>query len=380
MAGGAERNGSSGIEIAELEFNQDSRQVEVTPEEAYLGRKTRELFDTKLERVTPWLVANGGIFVLDPNKKATSLIPTALKDLEAEEKTAEQEGKESPNLKFLQSISLYELPIARLQGEHLDPLTLQALSTFGGIEHKLQDFLKHAFSQFRNVRGFVDMYSQWGKEEGSHGKAIDLTRMAIGDKTREEIDAEYDQRLTTTWEAPFVTTRQMIIYAYLQEAMTSQNYLALARRAEKDGSPTTKQILRLIAGDESFHASGYHEVVEIMHDIDPEGTKRDALAVAFNFEMPAQHLMNDPKSDALSIVKSGAFNKKMATDVIYKALKGLRFITEEEARFVADNYWGHQKEVAQRRLQIAKASEANENFEPLPKDLMESMGKNAYIV
>lgn len=373
MAAGAERNEGVQIEIEPLEFSQASRKVTITEGELDFGRRTRRLFDTKLKRVTPWLVANGGIFVLDPNKKATRLVPVMLKDLEAEEAQAFNSGHQLADRRFIQSISLYEIPTARLEREHLGPITLQAISTFKGIEDKLPDFSRHAFSTFRNIRGLLDMYDQWSSEERQHSKALEISILKLSDKTGEELDREYEKRLQTTWEAPFLTARQMMIYALLQEAMTAQNYLVLAKRSEKDGSPTTAQILTIIAKDESYHSGGYHDVVEILYDMDLVGTKRDVLAVAFNFEMPAQHLMNDPVSDALSIVKSGAFGKKMARDVIYKTLKSLRFIAEEEARFVADNYWDYQAEVKQRREAINVASANGEDFDPLPANIMASI-------
>lgn len=370
MAAGVERNGDVQTEIAPLEFSQASGKVEITEGELDFGRRTRRLFDTKLKRVTPWLVANGGVFVLDPNKKATKLVPVMLKDLEAEEEQAFNSGHQLADRRFIQNISLYEIPTARLEREHLDPITLQAISIFKGIEDKLPDFSRHAFSTFRNIRGLLDMYDQWSSEERQHSKALEISILKLSNKTREELDVEYEKRLQATWEAPFLTARQMMIYALLQEAMTAQNYLALARRAEKEGSPTTAQILTIIAKDESYHSGGYHDVVEILYDMDPVGAKRDVLAVFFNFEMPAQHLMNDPVSDALSIVKSGAFGKKMARDVIYKTLRSLRFITQEEATFVAENYWDHQAEVKQRREEINVASVSGEDFDPLPAGLM----------
>jgi hypothetical protein len=302
-------------------FSEDSLAVEITPAEREIGLKTKRYFDRTLKRKTPWLIKNGKISV----EKGT-LAPTAL--------------EQNPGGEQLASLTSGEISTERLSTESISPVLASVLLTFKRIEDKLPDFSGRSNTFFRNIWGINNSYHQWSYEENQHSDAIGLILQATGSNTQDELDADYYQNLAITWEAPFPTGRMMVLYAAFQEQMTSLSYHALVKRATEEGAPTVAEIMKLVAQDEAYHGGGYRAFSRIYFEQDPEGTVADALHVAANFRMPAQHLMRDRRRNSMEIVRVGAFSKEMVSEeTLFKVLMGLRFVPEADAKRVAANYW-----------------------------------------
>jgi hypothetical protein len=283
------------------DFDETTREVPISPEERVIGIKTKVYFDRTLKRTAPWLIKNGQI---------------------------------------RQFRSTDQIAVDALEREVVSPLLGSVMFTFKRIEDKLADFSGRSYDLFRNVWGINNSYHQWSFEENQHSDALSLILERTGQLTRAALEDDYYINLTRTWEPPFATARQMVLYAAFQEQLTSLNYQALAKRAIEEGAPTVAQILTLISQDEAYHGGGYRAFSRIYAEVDLDGTIADAIHVGRNFRMPAQHLMRDRTRNSVEIVRVGAFSKALVSEeTIYRVLQGLGFVPDTLARKAADEYW-----------------------------------------
>jgi hypothetical protein len=304
------------------DFDESSHTVPITAEERVIGIKTKSYFDRTLKRTTPWLIKNAQIRILQPTAAPGP-------------REAEPLAPPLPPLSPSKVIST-----EALEKDTLSPLLGSVMFTFKRIEDKLADFSGRSYDLFRNVWGINNSYHQWSYEENQHSDALGLILERTGHLTQDELQEDYYANLARTWEPPFPTARQMVLYAAFQEQLTSLNYRALAKRALEEGAPTAADIMTLIAQDEAYHGGGYRAFSRIYAESDLQGTIADALHVGANFRMPAQHLMRDQKRNSVEIVRVGAFSKELVSEeTVYRVLKGFGFVPEASARQVADQYW-----------------------------------------
>lgn len=304
------------------DFDETSRQIPITAEERLIGIKTKTYFDRTLKRTTPWLIKNAQIRILMPTAAPGPREPDPL----------------APPLPPLAPSRV--ISTEALEKETLSPLLGSVMFTFKRIEDKLADFSGRSYDLFRNVWGINNSYHQWSYEENQHSDALGLILERTGQLTQAAMQDDYYANLARTWEPPFPTARQMVLYAAFQEQLTSLNYRALAKRALEEGAPTAADIMTLIAQDEAYHGGGYRAFSRIYAECDLAGTIADALHVGTNFRMPAQHLMRDQKRNSVEIVRVGAFSKELVSEeTIYRVLKGFGFVPEQSARQAADAYW-----------------------------------------
>lgn len=302
-------------------FSEASYPVEISPEERLIGIRSKRYFDRTLKRRPPWLIKAGRISVLKGN-----LEPTV--------------QETNPDFPRLAALKAHVIDTDALSKETVSPLLASVMFTFKRIEDKLADFTGRSADMYRNIWGINNSYHQWGFEENQHSDALGLILDRTGHLSQDAADDDYYTNLAHTWEAPFPRPRQMVLYAAFQEQLTSLNYHALSKRAIEEDAPTTAEILKLIAHDEAYHGGGYRAFARIFAEVDREGTIEDALFVAANFRMPAQHLMRDRRRNSVEIVRVGAFSKEMvAEDTIFRVLMGLGFVPEDRARQAANTYW-----------------------------------------
>jgi hypothetical protein len=285
--------------------------VTISPDEREIGIRTKRCFDRTLKRRPPWIVNNNQISL-----------------------TASLELKGSTSVR---TDLIAGDDMAR---ESISSLLASVLFTFKRIENKLPDFKGRSHDLFRNIWGINASYHQWGYEENQHSDALALILDATGHLTRTELESDYYENLLRTWELPFTTPRQMVIYAAFQEQLTHLAYASLAKRATEEGAPLVGQVLQLIAQDEAYHGGGYRAFSRIFAELDLTSTIDDALYVGRNFRMPAQHLMRDRRKDSVDIVRVGAFSKELVSEgTIFNVLRGFRFVPDELSRVAALNYW-----------------------------------------
>jgi acyl-[acyl-carrier-protein] desaturase len=295
-------------------FHEGSLVVQITAEERELGIRTKRLFDARLKRRTPWLIKDGCISLARPLH------------------LAQAEASRLNNGGAIRADDVHR--------EQISALLASVLFTFKRIEDKLPDFSGRSYGLFRNIWGINASYHQWSVEENQHSDALALILEATGHLSHEAIEADYYDNLTRTWEVPFATPRQMVLYAAFQEQLTHLSYESLAKRAVEEGAPLIGQVMQLVSQDEAYHGGGYRAFARVFAELDLQGTIEDALHVAANFRMPAQHLMRNRRRDSVDIVRVGAFSKQLVSEsTIYHVLRGLRFVPEHLARQAAARYW-----------------------------------------
>lgn len=293
-------------------FNDASHVVDISAHDREVGRRTNELFTRQLIRPLPWDFRDGRITVTNAFKEA------AFKS-------------QIPGADYVPGLLVKDIVTDGLSGETISPQLARVVGLFKMVEDKLPDYMGRGLEAARGFSGLNRSHIQWGREELQHSLAAGLILEQTGHKTAGELDAEYQENLTHTWEQPFPSTREMIVYAVFQERQTNLGYNAVAKRAEEEGAPITRDILHLISKDEAYHHAGYREYVRIFHELDPEGTKADVLNVAANYRMPALNLYQDPLRASRDLFKVGAYSRDMEThQVLVPVLKALGFVNEVE--------------------------------------------------
>ncbi len=297
--------------------------VQISPEEREVGIRTKRYFDRTLKRRPPWLIRNGQISAFKDNLAAGPL-------------------EVNPLFEPLPAVASRVIPTELLADEQISAVLASVLLTSKRIEDKLADYSGWGHTLFRNIWGINNSYHQWSFEENQHSDALGLVLERTGHLSQQALEDDYLDNLATSWSPPFPTAREMVLYAAFQEQLTSLAYHALAKRAVEEGAPTVASIMTLIAHDEAYHGGGYRAFSRIFAELDLSGTISDALHVARNFRMPAQHLVRDGNKRGIDIIRVGAFNRQLVSEeTIWKVLKGLGFVPLDRARKVADEYWSH---------------------------------------
>lgn len=313
-------------------FNDESKTVEISSEDKFVGPRAHDLFTTKLIRPLPWDIKAGKIVI---TKK-----PGQFAIIE-----------KIPGVPYVGDLLEREIITDGLEKEIISPELARVIALYKMVEDYLPDFMGRAVGMFRNNIGISASYNQWGREELQHSLAAGLILKKTGHKTLAQLHDEQEAGLLKTWEMPFPTARQMVIYAAFQERNTDLAYRELSKRAEREDAPITAKILKLISEDEAYHGGGYRAFAKIYHELDPEGTVRDALHVAENYRMPAQNLFPNPRRALVDTVKVYETAEKkgeevirdmVSEDTIAHTLRGFGFVSEEKAKEVADGYWSYQ--------------------------------------
>lgn len=303
-----------------LPFNNEFRRISMSDQDGFVGPKALTLFTTKLIRPLPWEIRDGTIRVIKPfdNFAAIEMIPGVPYVPDLQERVIITQG---------------------LEKEILSQELARTLAVYKAVEDFLPDFMGRATGMFRNNLGISASYAQWGREELQHSLALGLILERTGNKTAQQLIDDQQANLLKTWELPFPTQRQMVLYAAFQERNTDLAYRALATQADKEDAPITATILRIISKDEAYHGGGYRAFARIYWKLDPQGTIQDAVHVATNYRMPAQNLLQNHRQALVDATKIGATSKDMiARDTILHTLKGLGFVPENIIRETARNF------------------------------------------
>ncbi len=305
-------------------FNDKSRDFIITPEDRFVGPKSLELFKTTLIRPVPWNIKDGVIEVEGVEDPIQSAI---------------MRSHGFPGRGFPGEFRPYVIVTEDLDKEVISEELANVIAQFKTIEDFLPDFMGRATDLFRGNIGISASYNQWGREELQHSLAAGLILERTGHKTAQQLAEDQMASLLRTWELPFPTGRQIVLYAAFQEMQTRDAYNSLSKRAEAEGALTVAGILKLIGKDEGYHGFGYREFAKIYHEFDPEGTVDDAVHVATNFKMPALNLIPDPDKKGLrSAMEVGVYGGDMGERTMYMALKQLGFVPENKARDAAKTY------------------------------------------
>src|SRR5258708_5420961 len=232
------------------DFDETSQRVPITAEERVIGIKTKCYFDRPLKRTTPWLIKNAQIRILQPTAAPGP-------------READPLAAPLPPLAPSRVIST-----EALEKETISPLLGSVMFTFKRIEDKLADFSGRSYDLFRNIWGINNSYHQWSYEENRHSDDLGLILERTGQLTQRAMQEDYYANLARTWDPPFPTARQMVLYAAFQEQLTSLNYRALAKRALEEGAPTAADNMTLITQAEAYPGGGYRAFHPTLADSD----------------------------------------------------------------------------------------------------------------
>lgn len=279
-------------------YNDRFERVKISEEDRIIGGKTFDLFFKKLRRPPAWNIKNGKVTIA---------------------KTGET--------------------IDGLEDEQISDTLARVIVGFKMVEDFLPDFMRIGNGLTRANMGLFMINTQWGNEELNHGLALGSILEQTDHKTRDQVKEEYQNNLERIWQRPFPTTRQIVAHAAFQERGTCLAYLALKKRAVKEGALKTAEIIELVAADEAYHFMGYKDIMDIYYEIDPEGTIEDILNVASEFRMPAENLHPKPLEWIKDLITVGVFSRNLVSEqIVYETLKRFGFISEEVARATADGF------------------------------------------
>lgn len=254
-------------------INEVPRNIEVTTEEKEIGYKTLEIYESRIKRIHPWFIdiPNGTI--------------TRIKDQKVV--STEMGGRRLHEYNATETIDL-----RKLGNERISPDLAKTIAMFKFVEDYLVDYSTEILDTSRNYYGISLSNHQWSNEEAEHGRADGLILSGTGNATEEELYEVFLKQKTREYKLKYKNEpRKSLIYGKLQEKAAAVNYTITADKARKEGAVTTAKILNLVGGDETFHSRGYDFLLEPFIERDPEGTKRDAMEVIADFDMPAEDLM-----------------------------------------------------------------------------------------
>lgn len=294
------------------EYNRYSRRLELSPQERALSAKTVEVFEKKVKRRQSWLIEPDGVITTIQTPRNSRLL------------------QESDVVRIKQDkiIRLDDLDNETISDELAEVIRFSKFT-----EDYLPDFNRIYTSVARGYQGIALTASQWGVEEGQHGRLDGIILERSHGESGEKLSEDYLNQQETEFYAPFSTPIELISYAVLQEKITSKNYSAAAARAKEEGAPTVAECLLLIAGDEGWHGASYRHFYDLFAEYDPEAAKKAMLKVASSFNMPTDHLLTTrQKRQALIAARNvGFLVGDGLQQEIFKIVASVGNISKEEA-------------------------------------------------
>ena len=306
-------------------FSEETRHIEITPEQKAFGLATNRIYEQRFKRSTPWMVKDGRILYFRPVQVRPNEDPLVIET--------------ERDIKRYGVITVDEISGEDLAKEQISNDLADVLRIFKRVEDNLPDFSKSALRAFRNVKGVNRSYHQWSNEEAEHSNAAGLILVATGHNTQEELDEDYYRTQEQEWNLPFKEPIEVLIYAMFQEKNTSWNYHAVAKKLEDQGALKAAHVTRIIASDESFHGAGFNHYVDAWAKLHPKEAEEAALHVAWNFRMPSLHLMRHRLRDTVRVMKTIGYNQEQVETLLRRGLADLKFVNPDRAEEVVKGYW-----------------------------------------
>lgn len=298
------------------EFSEETHPVELDPDRLEWGRLTDKLYEGRYKRFPPHMVMEESIRIFG------KIAPAPVGQ-------DQPEVKKELDLQKYGLITVHEITAEALLREHLSPDIIEVLLTDKRIEDNLQRFLIAAKKAFADVKGIGRKYGQWDREEAEHSNIAALILKTAGGMTQEALDEDYEMTQKQTWEPPFSTDIQMILYAMMQERSTRDQYMYLGNAMKRIGAVNSAFGMRLIGSDEGVHGDSYEKDAEAYARISPEKAVeagQAAIYVAYNFRMPSLHLMRDRLADTKRSMDTVGYGIKEVKEMLRGALADLSFV------------------------------------------------------
>lgn len=306
-------------------FSEETRSVEITPQEKTFGLETNHIYERKFKRSTPWMVKGDRILYFGP----IQVKPNQDAPVIQTEKDIKRYG----------IITIDQITADELAQEKISKDVADVLRIFKRVEDNLPDFTKAASRKFRSLKGIHRSYLQWSHEEAEHSNAAGLILTTTGHNTQEELDEDYYKTQEQEWTPPFEKPIEVLMYAMFQEINTGWNYYSLSDQMEEQGAMQSAKVARVIGSDEFFHGAGFRDYVHAYAEIHPQEAQEAALHVAWNFRMPSLHLMRHRLRDTVRVMKTVGYNQEAVENLLRRGLSSLKFVNPERAKEVVDGYW-----------------------------------------
>lgn len=294
-------------------YDHTSRKIAVPEEDLKLGHAIARIYAKELTRQVPWLIKDDRISL------GGRTLARTIKEVGMKTFFVPKEGE----IDILIDKALTE--------ESITQSFARLLELFDYVELQINNFMARGTNLYEFYLGLSDSFPQWGREEGQHARGIrkilqfaNVKETGKPHKTPEELRVDRENVVSNTWEQPFPTARQMVIYAYLQEKQTNLQYENLVQRAMKESAPMAALVLSLIKHDEAYHHGGYRRYVEEFLKHDTIGTIRDLFYVALNYEMPSVKLLG--RAALVALARSGVFTPELLVKgTLQDSIKVLKF-------------------------------------------------------
>ena len=242
-------------------------------------------------------------------------------------------------------------PLRDIPWDRVNPETPEALAicaeTFLGVESFLPDYISQGIEVVRassvGQRWFA---ANWGYEELKHSMALMEYLMRSGKRTEAQMFDFQARLMSTNWQRPFDTARQMTIYGTFQEMATFVIYLRHEKLAKEHGDEALAAIYRLNARDECAHARFYEDVVRVYLEEDREGTVMDIAYVAKHFAMPGVGIVPDYDARIAVMRDAGRMDRDVFLKKVYFPLLGRLNVTRAELVAAASTMRKQRREMA----------------------------------
>lgn len=176
--------------------------------------------------------------------------------------------------------------LERLDNQPVPDYMVPAITDAIVTEWYLPDFVAAAHSQFGRQSGITRFYTQWDSEESPHNPLLEQILLRSGKITEAQLDALKIKIARRKWITPLETNSQMVHYARLQEPLTRDIYHAFTAHLERSGAKEAAWVMRLVAGDEAFHASCFAKIALLYAEDGPQTAEKDLYTAMRFFYMP----------------------------------------------------------------------------------------------
>jgi acyl-[acyl-carrier-protein] desaturase len=174
------------------------------------------------------------------------------------------------------------------------PELVGMVETFWAVESFLPDYTARIAAALRTERARMWAHVMWAYEESKHARALEEWLLRGSHRTEDDLNTLADRMWTAgSWELPYASDRQFLIYQMLQEANTRLVYANTRHLAKASGDRALDDVLRHLASDEQAHHAFFRSCVQQWQLEDPEGTAADLYTVLVSFRMPVGEFIPD---------------------------------------------------------------------------------------
>jgi acyl-[acyl-carrier-protein] desaturase len=221
-----------------------------------------------------------------------------------------------------------DVPWERVNKDASEHLALCA-ETFCAVESYLPDYVSRGLNAVRGCFGQAWFTANWAYEESKHTTALMEYLIRSGKRSEEYMFDFQAQLMSSSWQLPFETPRQITLYGVFQEMATFFIYCRQEARAQAEGDEALRAVYRFAARDEIAHTRFYQDVIKLLLEEDRAGVLVDMAHVTRNFQMPGVGLVPDYDARVAVMREAGIDRHTFLQKVYFPVLKQLGVTRQE---------------------------------------------------